>query len=99
MTFYVFIFRISEYYLTYHPFYLLPTGQSDRKVPEQPLYFTDSEGNITRYNLRKLSEMPYHLLRAHRIDDLYSEVFFNFRFLHAKLSCMPLQVRTIHYIT
>ena len=66
-------------------------GADDRKVPEQPLCFRDEEGKVTRFNLRKLSELPYHLLRAHRFDDLYSEVLFNFSWLHSKLSCMPLQ--------
>ncbi len=66
-------------------------GEEDRKCPEQPLYFCDTKGNITRFNLRKLSEMPYHLLRAHRYDELYKEVLFSFSWLHAKLSCMPLQ--------
>ncbi len=65
-------------------------GESDRKVPEQPLYFTDVMGRVVRYNLRKLSELPYHLLRSQRLDNLYSDVLFNFRFLHSKLSAMPL---------
>lgn len=29
-------------------------GVADRKVPEQPLAFYSKEGNISRYNLRKL---------------------------------------------
>ena len=29
---------------------------------------------MIRYNLRKLSEMPYHLIRSHRYDDLYEKV-------------------------
>ncbi|KAK2159956.1 hypothetical protein LSH36_143g06049 [Paralvinella palmiformis] len=66
-------------------------GAEDRKVPEQPLCFRDTDGKVTRHNLRKLSELPFHLLRAHRFDDLYKEVLCNFRWLHAKLSCMPLQ--------
>ena len=46
-------------------------GASDRKVPEQPLLFADPvTGVVTRYNLRKLSELPYQLLRAKRLDEL-----------------------------
>ena len=70
--------------------------EADRKVPAQPLIFTTNtatalnNSSTIRYNLRKLSELPYQLLRAHRIDDLYHHVLFNYEFIHAKLSCMPL---------
>ncbi|KAL3831256.1 hypothetical protein ACJMK2_023030 [Sinanodonta woodiana] len=66
-------------------------GESDRKVPLQPLVFTDENGKVIRYNLRKLNEMPYHLIRSHRYEELYSKVIFNYNWLQAKLSCMPLQ--------
>ena len=73
-------------------FFLAETsGEGDRKVPEQPLYYTDDDGKILRFNLRKLSELPYHLMRAGRWEDLYVEVLFNVKFLFAKLSSMPLQ--------
>lgn len=64
---------------------------ADRKVPPQPLEFTDSQGKVIRYNLRKLGEMPWHLIRAHRYEDVYEQVIFNYEWLHAKLSSMPLQ--------
>src|SRR6218665_386233 len=67
------------------------SGSCDRKVPEQPLFYADAKGKVTRYNLRKLSELPYHLIRAERFDDLYREILFNFRWLHSKLTCLPLQ--------
>lgn len=67
------------------------TGSCDRKVPEQPLFFTDEFGRVNRYNLRKLSELPYHLIRAKRFEQLYHDVLFSFRWLHAKLNSMPLQ--------
>lgn len=41
-------------------------GESDRKVPVQPLVFYNKEGQVTRYNLRKLNELPFHLIRSHR---------------------------------
>lgn len=69
-------------------------GEADRKVPAQPLIFTATNPNVNtaavRYNLRKLSELPYQLIRAQREEDLYTNVLFNYDFIHAKLSCMPL---------
>lgn len=66
-------------------------GESDRKVPEQPLVFVDENGRMMRHNLRKLSELPYHLVRSHRYEELYAQVIFNYNWLHAKLTSMPLQ--------
>ncbi|XP_043470617.1 NACHT and WD repeat domain-containing protein 2 [Leptopilina heterotoma] len=66
-------------------------GVADRKVPEQPLAFYSKEGTISRYNLRKFGELPYHLVRAHRFKDLFENVLFNYEWLHAKLSSCPLQ--------
>ena len=66
-------------------------GECDRKVPEQPLFFPDPvTGKVARYNLRKLNELPYHLVRSKRFESLNNEVLFNFRWLHAKLSSFPL---------
>ncbi|XP_015602008.1 NACHT and WD repeat domain-containing protein 2 isoform X2 [Cephus cinctus] len=66
-------------------------GVADRKVPEQPLAFYSKEGKISRYNLRKFGELPYHLVRARRFKDLFENVLFNYQWLHAKLSSCPLQ--------
>lgn len=66
-------------------------GESDRKVPEQPLAFYNEQGEVIRYNLRKLNELPFHLIRSHQYEQLYNHCLFNYRFLHAKLSSMPLQ--------
>ncbi|CAD7093198.1 unnamed protein product [Hermetia illucens] len=66
-------------------------GVADRKVPVQPLAFTNKEGQVTRYNLRKFGELPFHLVRARRFKDLYANVLFNYDWLHAKLSSCPLQ--------
>ncbi|KAJ6634766.1 NACHT and WD repeat domain-containing protein 2, partial [Pseudolycoriella hygida] len=66
-------------------------GSADRKVPVQPLAFTNKEGTISRYNLRKFGELPYHLVRSRRFQDLYENVLFNYDWLHAKLSSCPLQ--------
>lgn len=66
-------------------------GIADRKVPMQPLVFTNKEGKVTRYNLRKFGELPFHLVRSRRFTDLYENVLFNYDWLHAKLSSCPLQ--------
>ncbi|XP_058148611.1 NACHT domain- and WD repeat-containing protein 1 [Dasypus novemcinctus] len=44
----------------------------DRKVAPQPLWFSESVAN-----LRKLEEMPFHLLRAGRLEELKQEVLGN----------------------
>ncbi|CAF1410127.1 unnamed protein product [Rotaria sordida] len=79
-------------------------SEADRKVPAQPLIFTISDATATvsttptvRYNLRKLSELPYQLIRSQREDDLYKNVLFNYDFMHAKLSCMPLNLCIFDY--
>ena len=39
----------------------------------------------------QFGELPYHLVRARRLDDLFQNVLFHYRWLHAKLSSCPLQ--------
>ena len=65
-------------------------GEADRKVPPQPEIFYNPNDNSVRYNGRKLSELPFHLIRSNRIEELYSKVLFHYKFLYAKLACMPL---------
>jgi NACHT domain- and WD repeat-containing protein len=76
-------------------------GEADRKVPAQPLIFAKNSAAAdtapVRYNLRRLSELPYQLIRAQREEDLYKHVLFNYDFLHAKLSCMPLNLCIFDY--
>ncbi|KAK9753905.1 NACHT domain [Popillia japonica] len=72
-------------------------GSADRKVPVQPLVFHSKDGNVSRYNLRKFGELPYHLVRARRFTDLYENVLFNYEWLHAKLSSCPLQAVLADY--
>ena len=62
-------------------------GEADRKLPIQPLKWkTKSKiGLHVHYNLRKLNELPYHLHRSDRYSELWKEVFYNYRWLHAKL--------------
>ena len=42
------------------------TGEADRKVTGQPLVFLSQDGASSRFNLRKFSELPYHLIREEK---------------------------------
>lgn len=44
-----------------------------------------------RYNMRKLTELPYHLIRAGRYHDLSQGVLFNYQWLFASLEALSLQ--------
>ena len=73
-------------------------------MASQPLVYLDKDGFLSRFNLRKFSELPCHLIGARRFSDLFSELLFNYSWLHAKLSSSPLdrvvqdfQVRHSHY--
>ena len=57
----------------------------DRQLPEQPLHFLTNTGELVRYNLRKLGELPYHLARAGRTQDLLTHCLFNYDWLYAKV--------------
>ncbi|KAL9973170.1 hypothetical protein ACROYT_G019587 [Oculina patagonica] len=63
----------------------------DRLVPKQPLMFDSREGKEI-YNLRKLSELPFHLLRSGNLEKMREECLCNFEFLLAKLRGTSLQV-------
>ena len=53
---------------------------ADRQVSSQPLKFGKSV-----FNLRKLSEMPFHLIHSGHTDTLNSEVLFNFEWIQGKV--------------
>ncbi|KAM4807933.1 NACHT domain- and WD repeat-containing protein 1 [Rhinophrynus dorsalis] len=56
---------------------------ADRKVAPQPLWFSDNMPN-----LRKMSELPYHLLNAGRIGKLQKKVLGNMDWISSKIvSC------------
>jgi len=63
----------------------------DRLVPKQPLMF-DSRKDKVIYNLRKLSELPFHLLHSGKFDMMREECLCNFEFLSAKLQGTSLQL-------
>ena len=49
------------------PFINHKTGEeeeADRFVAKQPYVFTDDDAKKTVFNLRKLSELPYHLIKV-----------------------------------
>ena len=66
-------------------------SEADRQVPAMPLVFLTKDGDISRYNLRKFGELPYHLVRCGNFSDLFAHVLFNYQWLYAKLSACPLQ--------
>ncbi|KAJ7375746.1 NACHT and WD repeat domain-containing protein 2 [Desmophyllum pertusum] len=63
----------------------------DRLVPKQPLMF-DSREDKEIFNLRKLSELPFHLLHSGNLEQMREECLCNFEFLLAKLRGTSLQV-------
>ena len=65
-------------------------GKSDRKVPAQPNVFKGKDGKVSRYNMRKFAELPYHLIGSRRVQNLCDEVLFNYHWLHSKISAMPI---------
>lgn len=67
-----------------------PHGEADRKVPEQPEIYYSAIDNSEKYNGRKLSELPFHLVRSRRKEELFVNVLFKYKFLYAKLCCNPL---------
>ncbi|KAI1720798.1 NACHT domain-containing protein [Ditylenchus destructor] len=72
-------------------------GLADRKVPKQPNLFRSKDSDKIRYNTRKLNELPFHLLRARRLKELFTLCLFNFEFLQAKLCSFPLQLVVADY--
>ncbi|XP_030075789.1 NACHT domain- and WD repeat-containing protein 1 [Microcaecilia unicolor] len=57
--------------------------EADRKVASQPLWFSDCVAN-----LRKLRELPFHLLNAGRVDELKRDVLGNMSWISCKIiSC------------
>lgn len=55
-------------------------ADADRQVSSQPLMFSKSV-----FNLRKLSEMPFHLIHSDHTDRLARKVLFNFEWIYGKV--------------
>ncbi|NXE55376.1 NWD1 protein, partial [Casuarius casuarius] len=62
------------------------TLDADRKVAPQPLWFSD-----TVANRRKLSELPFHLLSAGRIEELKQDVLGNMNWISCKIIVSGIQ--------
>ena len=62
----------------------------DRLVAKQPLMF-DSREDKQIFNLRKLSELPFHLLHSGNLKVMRQECLCNFEFLFAKLRGTSIQ--------
>ncbi|KAK7499076.1 hypothetical protein BaRGS_00009623 [Batillaria attramentaria] len=67
-----------------------PQGKACRYVPDMPLIFMSSEVS-ERFNLRKMSQLPYSLLHSRQFDRLRSDCFCNYQWLHAKLRATSVQ--------
>ena len=65
---------------------------ADRQVSSQPLLFAKDV-----YNIRKLSELPYHLIRAEKFEDLDDEILFNFEWINAKIKGQSLSDVLLDY--
>ncbi|XP_040273389.1 NACHT domain- and WD repeat-containing protein 1 [Bufo bufo] len=63
--------------------FIKKTLSADRKVAPQPLWFSEDLPN-----LRKISELPYHLLNGGRFDELQREILGNMDWISSKIvSC------------
>ena len=67
------------------------TVLKDRLVARQPLMFDNEKGKEAVFNLRKLNELPHHLLHAGDLKRLREEALCNFEFLLAKLRATSLE--------
>uniref|UniRef100_A0A3Q3LC29 NWD1/2-like winged helix-turn-helix domain-containing protein n=1 Tax=Mastacembelus armatus TaxID=205130 RepID=A0A3Q3LC29_9TELE len=55
----------------------------DRQLPSQPFVFTSSPKDIGQVNLRKVVELPYHLQRSDRWEELEDKLLMSLRFHQA----------------
>lgn len=61
--------------------------EMDRLVAQQPLMYDANEDSIV-FNKRKLAELPYHLIKSKRMNELKETVLCNYESLLAKLRAM-----------
>jgi len=68
------------------------TGAGGDQAEEQQIGASSADAaRRRRYNMRKLVELPYHLMRSARFAELATEVFFKFRWLSAAVNSIGLQ--------
>ncbi|KAL8605123.1 hypothetical protein ACOMHN_018924 [Nucella lapillus] len=65
-------------------------GKACRFVPDMPLVFRSSEVS-ERFNLRKMSELPFALLFSYQFDLIRTACFCNYGWLHTKLRATSVQ--------
>ncbi|KAH3837288.1 hypothetical protein DPMN_110673 [Dreissena polymorpha] len=66
-------------------------GEEDRYVPDQPLVYIHGKSS-TQFNKRKLSELPYHLVKSRRFEELGEMCVFSYEWLWSKISAFGLQL-------
>ena len=62
--------------------------EMDRLVAQQPLMYDNNENSVV-FNKRKMTELPYHLVKSKQLNELKETVLCNYEFLLAKLRAMP----------
>ncbi|RNA28355.1 NACHT and WD repeat domain-containing 2-like [Brachionus plicatilis] len=63
----------------------------DRHCPIQPIQYESFHTHVKpRYNLRKLALLPYHLVNANMIKEIFECVFFNIEWIYAKIKAFDL---------
>ncbi len=63
----------------------------NRLVPIQPLKYEDYHTHIkSRLNLRKLHVLPYHLINANMLNEIFDKVYFNIEWLYYKIEALGL---------
>lgn len=62
----------------------------DRLVPSQPLNYETLDGR-TRYNRRKLDQLPRHLHKAGRFTELEELVLFNYEWIYNKIHAFSME--------
>ena len=67
-----------------------PVTKLDRMVPSQPLHYETLDGRI-RYNLRKLDQLPRHLHKSGRLDELEELILFNYEWIYNKIQAFSIE--------
>ncbi|KAL4228047.1 hypothetical protein ACF0H5_013483 [Mactra antiquata] len=65
-------------------------GEEDRGVPSHPLTLGKSRSGIL-YNKRKLTELPFHLIKCKKSETFYETCAYNYQWLFTKITACGLQ--------
>ena len=66
-------------------------GEEDRRVPEMPLIIPQSAGR-SLFHKRKLTELPYHLIKSQRLKEMKDICVFNYNWMWTKITVYGLQM-------